>query len=474
MRKLRLALLIAAILVLATVAMAFAGSAYNASFTTSITYQNVGTGDATIVFQFYPEDNGTPIPINKTLAQGAGSSLYVGGLTEISSGFNGSVVMSSDQPVVATMVQISSDTAVKNRPLSNGFEAGTAEVRLATVLKNQYNTTSRFSVQNASSSAVDLTIQIYDAGNPTAAPIEVTHSNLPVGAAKYFDMGQLTEITAASFNGSAIISAVETGTSTPANIVASVMELSTNAGGASSFEGVSSGANTVYMPSALCETFGASSAYAVQNTSSVDDAVVTVTYSNNNTDTATISPGAKYSFTGCNVNSAGFSGSATVTSVGGPIVVIGKVFGSGNSTAFLGSASGSARLALPYVRFTQANWNDGTRQRSYIAIQNVGADLNANEVTVSYLDKSGNVVGTHSLGALTTGQKANTYATHADVTVQSGFTQADLDEFGYVGGFGGSVLVEGPTGSELVAVVRVQSKSGTGVVGEDYNGISLP
>jgi hypothetical protein len=468
MKRSKLVILLAFVLILATTVTVFAGSAYDAQFVTSITYQNVSTSDATLNFTFYAENSGTPISIPKTLPAGAGSSLYVGGLDAIDPGFNGSAVLSSDQPVVATMVQIpQNDANVKNRPLSNGFDAGNSEVLLATVLKNQFSTTSVFSVQNADSSAVDISIDFYAVGSAT--PINVTHSNLPVGAAKYFDMGTLSEIAASSFNGSAIINATKAGTSDAANVVATVMELSTSSGGASSFEGVSSGANTVYMASALCEAFGANSAYAVQNTSDAD-ADVTVTYSNGNTDGGTISAGAKQSFIGCNENPAGYSGSATITSTGA-IVVIGKVFGSGNSTAFVGSPSGAANLALPYVRFTKASWNDGSKQRAYIAIQNVGDPLAAGDVTVKYLNKDGDLVGTHTLGAMATGQKLNTNAAHADVAVAAGFTQADLDEFGYVGGFGGSVLVEGSAGSELVAVVRVQSKFGAGVVGEDYNGI---
>jgi hypothetical protein len=473
MKRIRLAFILVVVLVLVTAVSAFAGTAYNAAFTTSITYQNVGSADANVVFNFYPETDGTPISISRTLPQDAGASLYVGGLTEIAAGFNGSAVMSSDQPVVATMVQIASDPDVKNRPLSNGFSTGDSEVLLATVLKNQFNTTSRFSVQNASSGAVDLNIEFYNADNPAAAPIAVTHNNLPAGAAKYYDMGTLGDITASSFNGSAVISAVESGTSNPADVAASVLELSTTAGEASSFEGVTGGANTVYMPSALCQQFGATSAYAVQNTSQTDPANVTIPYSSGNSDTGTVAPGAKQSFIGCDVNSAGFSGSATVTSTGGQVVVIGKVFGSGNSTAFVGATSGASRLALPYVRFTTSQWDSGQRQRAYIAIQNVGSNLSDGDVTLSYVDKDGNVVATHTLGAMETGKKLNSWATHTDVQLNSGFSQSDLNEFGYVGGFGGSVIVEGPSGSELVAVVRIQSSTATGVVGEDYNGIPI-
>ncbi len=483
MKRIRLFTILALIAAFfAVVGSASAQIAYNAPFTTSITYQNVGTGTATIVFQFYPENNGTPVSVPKTLAEGAGGSLYVGSLTEVAAGFNGSVVMSSDVPVVATLVQISGDSAVKNRPLSNGFSSGASEYLLATVLKNQFSTSSRFSVQNASSTSVDVTINLFNADNTAAPPIVVTQNNLPAGAAKYFDMGQLSQVTAASFNGSATITAVESGTSTPANIVASVLELSTSADAASSFEGVTGGSNTVYMASALCSAFGASSAYAVQNTSATTTATVTVTYSNSNgsgSEVANIAPGAKRSFLGCTANNAGYSGSATITAVQqgtsnpADVVAIGKVFGSGNSTAFVGADSGSSMLALPYARYSVSQFDSGARQRTFFAIQNVGSALGSGAVVVKYLNINGAVVATHTLGAMATGQKLNTNALHPSVVLSSGFTQADLDEFGYIAGFGGAVVVEGPPGSELVAIARVQSKTTTGVVGEDYSGIPI-
>ena len=96
-------------------------AAYGSAFVTSITYQNVGNGAATVSLSFYQQASGTPIVITRpSLPAGAGTSLYVGGVSEIASGFLGSAVMSSDQPLVATLVQIVSGT-VKNRPLTSGF-----------------------------------------------------------------------------------------------------------------------------------------------------------------------------------------------------------------------------------------------------------------------------------------------------------------------------------------------------------------
>ncbi|RME42306.1 MAG: hypothetical protein D6791_18080 [Chloroflexi bacterium] len=468
---------IASLLVLASIGLASAQNpAYQTPFITAITYQNVSSSTANVTFNFYAEGSGTPITITPDpLPAGAGAYLYVGGLAQIPSNFSGAAVLSADQPVVATLVQIPQSTTVKNRPLSNGFSSASSQVLIATVLKNKFNTTTKFSVQNAHSGPIDIKVQFFNADNPAAPPIELTATNIPSGSAKSYDLGQISELGSV-FNGSAIVTATAAGTSTPANIVASALELSTTGVEAKAFEGVNGGAKTVYMPSALCNAFGGqTSYYAVQNTSSTQSTNVTVTYSNGNTDNASIGPGKKASFSGCNVNSANFSGSATITSDTTDIVVIGKVAGAGVSSAFLGETSGASKLALPYVRWSETGYDNGTRQRTFIAIQNVGSGT-VNNIQVKYLNKNGEVVGIHTISSLAPGAKANSWATQA--TLQAGHTQNELNEFGTPegnpgGGYGGAVIVEGPSGSQLAAVARVASKVGSSLVAEDYNGIPV-
>jgi hypothetical protein len=224
------------------------------------------------------------------------------------------------------------------------------------------------------------------------------------------------------------------------------------------------------MPSALCNAFGGqNSAYAVQNTSTTTSANVTVTYSNGMTQNANIPAGGKSSFISCNAGlPAGFSGSATVTSTGPDIVAIGKVYGTGLSTAFVGAFSGADTLAMPYVRWgTDANYNAGIHQRTNLAIQNVGGAPVTGDVVVQYLDKNGVISGTHTITAdIPVGGKVN-----------SNPTNAGLAQFGMYpdGSFGGSVLITGPGGSQLVAIARVQSVvPGVEVVGEDYNALPVP
>ncbi len=446
-------------------------AAYGTSFVTSITYQNVGTAAATIVIDFYAESSATPISIPMAaLNPGASSSVYVGSLSQIASPFKGSAVMSSDQPLVATLVQVPpSGSEIKNRPLSNGFSGGAAYVVIPTVLKATFNSNSIFSIQNADSVGADLTVNF----NPVSGtPVPMTVVNLPAGSAKYFDLGQMTQL-GTTFNGSVTITAKKTGTQTDGSVVATSMELSTNGTGAYAFEGASQVGNKVYMPSAFCK-FGiggaTNSSYAVQNVSTTTDASVSVTYSNGNVDGPyTITPGKKQSFPGCGVsgtlNPAAYIGAATVESVGGEIAAIAKIFGNGLSTAFLGVVSGSKKISLPYVRWTETHWTDGTRQRANIAIQNIGtAELPAGSVTVKYYDKAGTLLGTHTIAsALGVGKKIN-----------SNPTQIGQTEFGYIGtSTGGGAIVEGPDGSQLAVIVRIETYVPGGSVGEDYNGIPV-
>ena len=455
--------------------VARADTGYTASFTTSITYQNIGTGPATILINYYPQANGTPVPITPAvLAAGASASIFAGSLA-LPAGFNGSAVISSDQPIAATAVQLSTGagSTVKNRPLSNGFAAGASQVLIATALKNRFGVTERFNVQNAHSAAVDLTVKFFNADASGALVKTVTVANLPVGAASTFDLGTIADIPD-NFNGSATVDAVQSGTTTPAPVVAAALELSVSDDRVSSFEGVSGGASTLYMPSALCNAFGGqNTAYAIQNTSAATAAAVTVTYKDTAgatvaTQTATINPGAKFSSAACAAGApAGFNGSATIAATGASVVAIGKVFGTGLYTAFLGATAGAAKIYGPYVRWSETQFATGARQKAFIAIQNIGGPLTAGQVTVKFLDKSGNQVGStlSNPAALATGQKFST---------NPGAAGAAASEFGYYpdNSTGGGMVIEGPAGSQLVSVVRITSQNtGTGgLYGEDYNG----
>jgi hypothetical protein len=156
-----------------------------------------------------------------------------------------------------------------------------------------------------------------------------------------------------------------------------------------------------------------------------------------------------------------------ISSTGAKIVAIGKVTGPAFTSASPGLTSGASKLALPYVRWSQTQYSTGDRQRTSIAIQNIGSTaLAAGAVTVKYYDKNGTLVGSHSLPAIPANAKVNSNPTNIG---------SAGDEFGYYpdGTFGGSAVIEGPSGSQLVALARVFSNTPAGEVGEDYNGIPI-
>lgn len=445
-------------------------AAYGTSFVTSVTYMNIGSGEASISFVFYAAGSSTPIPISRpALAEYAASSLYVGGLAELSSGFQGSAVLESNQPLAATLVQLPpGGSSVKNRPLSNGFASGAPVITIPTVLKNTYSTNSIFSVQNVDSVGADLTVEFIPVSGTTITD-QVT--NLPPGAAKYYDLGTSPVIGASSFNGSVRITAKDTGTTNNGSVVASSLELATNSNNAYAFEGSITSGSTVYMPSAFCK-FGVggaiNSAYAIQNASESDTATVTVAYAGGGSDGPhDIPPGAKLSFPGCGisgtVNSTGYIGSATITSSGAPVVAIGKVGGNGLSTAFSGVIQGSEIVVLPYVRWTNSHWTDGTRQQVNIAIQNVGPAISAGQISVKFYDAYGTLAGTiTNPSSIATGAKWSLNASTIN------------PEFGYVGTTGGGAVIQGPAGSQLAVIARAATYiTSTTSAGEDYNGIPI-
>ena len=454
--------------------------AYTAVWTTSITYQNVGTADTTTLQILFYASTSTTVPITITrpnLPAGAGTSVSIGTLPDVTAGFHGAAVMQADQPLLATLVQVPGLGAVKVRPLSNGFSAGAPQTLIATVLKNQFGNNTIFSVMNVDSVANNINIKFYDTSAVlrhefnSATPIEP-------GGAYYWDAGAATDPLPNPFNGSAVVTATRVGGGAGA-VISSAMELEITTTGGKAFEGVASGATTFYMPSALCDYLVSglptNTSYAIQNTDLVNSTNVTVTYSNGIAQTKTVGAGAKASFVACQATgmTTGFIGSATVTSSATPVIAVGKAYGAGLSTAFVGAAagSGSAKVALPYVRYAGATtWAAGTLQRTFITIQNIGAAAITGDVTVQYVTCTGTIAGTHTItGGIAVGAKKN-----------SNSTNAGLAEFGICSlgtpANGGSAMITAPVGSQLAVVARVVTLdiATNLVVGEDYNGLNVP
>jgi hypothetical protein len=448
---------------------AYAQSADGQSWKTAITYYTPSDVGGQMLVSFYAEGSATPImadPIN--LAGHQAGTLLVSSVTGLPSGFSGSAVLSAEVPIVAVDVQIAGDAPSYARPLYSGFSPQDANDTffIPTFLYQKFNNNTTMGIQNIETSQITVQVKAYAAGatNPTynqAHNIAAQSTVILTGA----DMS-----LPAGFTGSVVID----GTGAQGGrVVASAYEAEISGRAAKAFEGVAGGANTVYMPSMLCNTFGSSqtSYYAIQNASLSSAANVTVKYYDvagnlvATKPTTNIPAGSKISTNPCADGApSGVNGSAVIEGDGNDsLIAVGKVNGTnGMVTAFVGDAAGSTNSAASYIRWAN---NSSVEFRSYIAVMNVG-NSTANNVKVKYYNANGTLVATHNLPALNQFIKANSNPSSAGALDANG-------EFGTpqsVAGTGGAIEVE--SDQPVVVVVRLSKDVSFGSVtrfAEDYN-----
>lgn len=497
--------------------------AYQAPWAVSVTYQNVGQSDAPVSMQFYDENGNAFGPINpyelvngqNAMPAGAGGSYFVGrGDSPVAEGFQGNAILTAQEPLVATAVQLSTEPGYIMRLLSNGFQASEASdtYLIATALLNQFQRTSIFSIQNVNDFPIVANVKIYqvDQTTPANGADGINHT-IPANSSKYVDMGNTTDTALPDsngpINGSVVIQATRQSDGSPASIVAAVSEYYVDRPVASNFEGVpvSLTAPVINMPTALCQAFGLDTFYAVQNADLTQEATVVVDYFDNDGNTAfsdqavTIAPGGKQSIRTCggadvqNPDAAriGFSGSAVIRSTNNVnLAVIGRaqstIVGDQGSVgpnfiaSFLGQANGFSALAIPFARWandTDFATSSGNRQRSFLAIQNIG-DQDAN-IRIRYIDKNGITQGTQTFTVPSKAKQNSNPGPNAPNGANAlGQGGALPGSFGYYedGTFGGGAIVDqdpnnpSPAPIELIATVRVQHPG----AGEDYNGPQQP
>jgi hypothetical protein len=476
-------ILLVALLVVALVvpiSVVQAQSATGQSWMSSITYYTPSDTAGELTISFYSEGSATPITLPPiTLNPHAAGSLYVGGVTELGTTFSGTAVLESTVYVIATAVQfaVSPETNNYGRLLYSGFipsEAATP-FYIPTVLNATYGSTSLIAIQNTANFEATANVKFYAVGS--TSPAVNRDYDIPAQSNAILPCGDAVKVgLSAGFNGSAVITAYQKGTpSVPAQVVASVQETDDGGRGAYAFEGVASGANTIYMASMLCNAFGGqNSYYAIQN-ASTSAANVTIDFYDTSGSlvgqlpSTALGAGNKMSVNACDYVAAGISGSAVINSTGAPVIAIGKVKApNGMATAFVGQAAGSTKIAAPYIRWSATPTSEW---RTYVAVMNVGMGA-ATNVVAKYYDGNGTLKATHTLASggspLAQYIKTNTTAEAAGALLPDG-------TFGFSPS-GGSIEIE--SDQPLVVVVRAQKDvTGLGATtrfAEDYNGVSIP
>ena len=157
------------IIILTLVASLFVlpASAQGITWTTGFQVQSLGSADATVLIHYYNQDGTEPISAVADTIPALGSKTYYP--VHAADGFNGSVVVESDQPVVAIANTLGNNP--QYAASSESFSAGATSVKLPLIMRGNSGYYTWFNVQNASSTDASVSVE-YIPGSSGSAHTE--------------------------------------------------------------------------------------------------------------------------------------------------------------------------------------------------------------------------------------------------------------------------------------------------------------
>jgi hypothetical protein len=337
-RKLVLFIALSLLLALFATGSVFAQSPGGLSYESSIQVVNLDAASANIGLTYYNQDGTVGATASDTVP-GNGSVTYFP--IHAPTGFNGSVVVSSDKPITAIANTHANSFAYSAATTS--FDAGSTSVSLPLIMCNNSGFNTWFNVQNASTNTANITID-YVPGAAGSANSE--NDTLAPGAAHTYDQASGSSGIDCADLGNFFVGSATVTSDQP--VVATAMQLNTSTlpillG----YNGFTGGSTTVQLPLVMAQNSGFYTSINVQNvgTSNTD---VTVDYSPNaaangfepNNETCNLDAGEGCVFIQNGTNAFNtwnqlFVGGATISASEDLVVVVnqqkfsgGKIFGS--------------------------------------------------------------------------------------------------------------------------------------------------
>ena len=416
------------VIVSALVLMVATAAAQPTTYDSGFQVQNLGDGTATVNITFYNQDGSVEDQVDDTIAQG-GSKTYFPLPAGVSSGFDGSVVISSDQPVAA-ITNVLGD-GFDYGASYGGFDGGAGTANLPLIMRNNGGFSTRFNVQNTGASATSVTVSYANSSCTETASIQP-------GAAATFDQSTNTCL-GSTYVGAATVAAASGG-----EIVATVIE--TGKDTLFAYNGFTAGSTEVVMPLVQANNSGFNTGVQVQNTGSASTDV-TLSYTpvagagTACTETQTIGAGASKTFflgafrngspgTSNCAKGSRFVGSAAVSanSAGTDLVAIVNQtnftnYGSAYNGFDPNAATGS--LVMPLIMDRNSGFYTGFN------IMNVGSSAT---VTCTFSNSSRTYsaqLGTNAAGNdVQNGKIANKYVGSASCSAPGGAIIAVVNELG--------------------------------------------
>jgi len=426
--------------------------------------QNLGTATANVTVVYYKTD-GTEAGRQQVTINAGSSFTFFGSTMQVAAGFNGSVVISSDQPVVAITNLINSGNTLGDS--YGGFSGGATTVNAPLIVRGNFGNDSWVTVQNAGTA--DATISI--AHTPGSAGTAATDADtIKPGAAKTFFQRAKTEL-GARFIGSAKI------TSTNGQpIVAVVNQEFQDTSKLFSYDGFTgAGSTTVAAPLVIANNFGGFTGVQVLNVGSAA-ADATITYSPNTVTSAGTAasvcptPSAKT----FNVPAGGsvttiqadgsaadgfdtqfatcrYVGSATVTSAQPLAVIVNQVSltnSNGSAYAAVDPASTTASVSAPLIQSGNFGIFSG------VQVQNTGTA--ATQVTVTYGPNSATGTTAPQTDCPTPTARTQTIAAGGSFTfIQLNGAASDGFDSQFNGcRYIGSAVISAASGGKITAIVN--------------------
>jgi len=403
-------------------------SAQSITWTSGWQIQNLSTTDANVVISYYNQDGTKNITDVSDTVPAMGSKTYYP--IHASTGFNGSVVVSSDQNVVAIANTLGDNP--QYAASTESFSGGATSVMLPLIMRGNSGYYTWFNVQNVGSSAASVSIE-YIPGSDGSAHTEGPVTIEP-GAAHTFDQRDLAAL-GTKFIGSAVITSDEP-------VVATVMQVGETFKNMMGYNGFTVGSTTVNMPLIMSNNSNYWTGFQVQNVGSASTDI-TVSYGSNLAgtfapvnETATLAADESVTFlqnTGQFATDQ-FVGSATITSSGEPIVaIVNQVNSAGTyalGTAYnaFNPANATNKVSAPLIMQANSGY--------YTGIQVMNAGSGNTDITVTY---SSNLVGTYvpavETATLAPGDSYNSITNGTDSYV-------------------GSLTVEATAGGQIVTIVN--------------------
>jgi len=441
-------LLSAIVVVVLLTGLAVTTASAQLTTTTSFQIQNLSsTSAANIQIQFYDSSGNvvSAATISDSISASQSKVYFQGTTPNLPSPFNGSVVVSSDQPVAAIGVTKTANAAGSQQYQGtySGYSAGSDKFYAPVVLKSYYGYTTEISVQNTGSANCDVTITYLP------GPHTDSYTGLKPGQVHRFD-NAATPGMPNGYNGSGTISASAGGSIVAVvnqNYAAGLQQQTYNG-----FAAADAG-TTLYVPALMRSYYGFNSALQVQNVDPATSTTVTIYYSNGTSQTSpSLAPNTGHMFTQFNSPGLpnGWVGSARLVSSSSAKII--AVVNQQNTTS--GKAASYNAFANASTRYVGPNV-----MKAYYGFNTAVQVMNVSGTATTF-------TATFSNGTSQTSGSVAQYQT----AMFTQFNNASLPS-----NWAGSVVITSGTGTnQFVVIVNQEGPNGVGDTEMSYNAIAAP